>query len=130
MSVLLLNTETGERRIVHDTTGTLKAPWRVEKRVSNPAITGQLHLQSKLALEAKLATWASSLGLPVSRFLDAARWLLKKDCPFCQLGTQVLRRVEELGKEKTEELIRRILEAKKENDLKALQQLQEEFKKL
>lgn len=75
---------------------------------------------------AKLVTLAATYHLPIGQFLDVARWLLKKDCPYCQLGTQVLRKVQQLGSAKTQHLVMRILQAKAVNDLDALSKIKEE----
>lgn len=74
-------------------------------------------------LQANLAIWAQRLGVPVPQFLDAARWLLGKGCSFCNAGTQILRRVNELGEERTAELITQILEAKKRQDFETLEKI-------
>jgi len=119
MIIILENTETGELKQLHDQ-GSFRAPWRIRETI--PEVSSQQH-----QLEASLAVWATQLKIPVPQFLDAARWLLKKNCPYCELGTQVLKRVKELGEKRSIELVQRILTAKDANDRDALEQIRQEI---
>ena len=76
---------------------------------------------------AKLAVWSQKLGLPTADFLDAARWLLEKDCAYCQLGTQVLRQIDNLGDKRAERLLTMILEAKKVDDRDSLERIRKDL---
>ena len=115
MRVILENTETHELRELQDS-GNFKRPWRIKEVV--PESDSQA---------GKLAVIATQLGLPVPQLLDAARWLLKKDCPYCQLGTQILRRINDLGQDKAITLVNRILTAKAQNDINTLNQIRNEI---
>ena len=119
MRVILENTETGELRELRNK-GNFRIPWRIKEVI--PEEDTQIH-----ELQATLAVLATRVGLPVAKFLDAARWLLNKNCPFCQLGTRVLKRVKELGEERSIELIQRILVAKDNDDKVALAQITQEI---
>jgi hypothetical protein len=119
MRIILENTETGELKEFRNR-GNFRAPWRIRETI--PEDDKPAH-----ELEAKLAVLATKTGLPVAKFLDIARWILNKACPFCQLGTQVLKRVEELGEERSIALIQRILVAKDNNDIDTLNQIKQEI---
>lgn len=82
---------------------------------------------SLLPNKIKVALFAVKLGLPVADILDAARFILGKSCPYCQLSTNLLRLVDSLGEEKVKEYITKCLNAKKNNDLAALATLQKEI---
>lgn len=69
-----------------------------------------------------LACWATRLGVPLPTLLDAARHLLRKKCSRCQLGTMVLRRIRELGPQKTEEILTRILATKNPQEIEKIKQ--------
>lgn len=119
MKIILENPETGELRELRDK-GSFSRPWRIKETI--PEQSTRTH-----ETQATLAVFASKVGLPVAQFLDAARWLLRKDCPYCQLGTQVLKRVTELGEVRSIELIQRILAAKDANDINVLTQIRQEI---
>jgi len=119
MRVILENTKTGELRELRDQ-GNFRLPWRIREVI--PEVDKRAH-----EMDATLAVFATKLGVPVPRLLDAARWLLRKDCPYCQLGTQVLKRVKELGEARSIELIQRILIAKDTNDHNVLEQIKQEI---
>jgi hypothetical protein len=116
MKVILENTETGELREMHNN-GSFVRPWRIKEVVPESTPDN---------INAKLAVIGTKLGLPIPQFLDAARWLLKKDCPYCELGTEILRRIAKLGDKQTTEFIKRILAAKSANDIDALNQIRRE----
>ncbi len=123
--VILENTETGELRKAGNS-GSFRKPWRVKEFIpDDPAKAAEVSVKQKR--DAKLAVWGTKFGLPVPQLLDAARWLLKKDCSYCQLGTQVLRRMEELGEERTRELVAQILAAKEANDESVLIRMRKEL---
>jgi hypothetical protein len=121
MSVILENIETGEIQEV-GSAGLIPKGWRV-KGIGKPKGGLVLAKPEDPQIDVKLAVWAQKIGLPVAQFFDAARWLLDKHCPYCQLGTQILKRVEELGEDRTRELVAQILEAKKRQDLEALERI-------
>jgi hypothetical protein len=122
MSVILENKETGETRVVGNS-GKVPKGWKIKEYISD----GNKSAHVKKEREAKLAVYATKLGLPVPQFLDAARWLLQKDCPYCQLGTQVLRRISELGEERAQELVARVLAAKETDDKEELNRIRQEI---
>ncbi len=113
--VLLENIETGEV-VEAPPAGSVPPGFRIK---------GVVVTKKADPITARLAVWSQKFGLPTADLLDAARWLLNKDCPFCQLGTQVLRRIDELGDEKATSAIVQILEAKKQNDLGRLEQIRQ-----
>lgn len=119
MRIILENTETHELRELQDR-GSFKRPWRIKETIPD----GSGPTNDKMSVQ--LAVFATKLGLPVPQLLDAARWLLQKDCPYCKLGTQVLRRVSELGEQRSLELINRILAAKQSNDRNTLHEIRRE----
>jgi len=123
MSVIVENIETGETEVLGDS-GVLPSGWRVKEFVSDRIKHESIEDKQK---GARLAVLATKLGLPVPQLLDAARWLLQKDCPYCQLGTQVLRRIDELGEEKAQELVARVLAAKTSNNKQELLKIREEM---
>jgi hypothetical protein len=116
MKVILSNPLTGEKKTVIGNRGQIPKGWKILEIIKD-----------KSAKDVQLAVWASKYNLPLASFLDAARWLLDKDCPFCQLGTQVLRRINELGRERAEKLIEEILVAKQANDTDYLEKLRKQF---
>lgn len=120
MKVILENTETGELREMGDR-GSFKRPWKIKETIPDPPST------SNALLKTKLAVFATKLGLPLPEFLDVARWLLKKDCPFCQMGTEILKRIDGLGETKAMELLNRILIAKNTNDMNTLDLIKQEL---
>lgn len=118
--IYLKNSETGEERMFINKVEAYRAPWRIdriEKYLDPDSAAGRV--------DAKLAVWAEKIGIPVAAFADAARWLLAKDCPFCQLGSRVLKRIEELGPETTEWALAEILAAKDRGDADRLVQIRE-----
>jgi len=118
MKVILENTETGELKELYEH-GKFQRPWRIKEIVPGENKPGK-------DMAARFAVFSTKLGLPVPQLLDAARWLLQKDCPYCQLGTKILRRIDELGENRSFELIKRILTAKANNDVGALDQIRRE----
>jgi hypothetical protein len=123
MKVTLENIETGET-VELGNSGRIPKGWRVKSAQSTRS---DPHAAAKRERDAKLAVYAAQAGLPVAQFLDAARWLLKKNCPYCQLGTMVLRRIDELGPEKAQELVTRVLVAKDANDIEELNRIKLEI---
>lgn len=123
MAVLIENTETGEvREVAKGPDGRyplLHTPWRLK---GDPSLVRRKTAYEKHVhdLNSRVAAYAQKLGLPVADFLDTARWLLDKDCPFCQVATRVLRRIGELGDEKAIDVLNRIQAAKAANDHEAL----------
>jgi hypothetical protein len=123
MKVTLENIETGET-VELGNSGKIPKGWRVKSARSTRSDPGAV---AKRERDAKLAVYAAQAGLPVAQFLDAARWLLKKNCPYCQLGTMVLKRIDELGPEKAQELVTRVLVAKDANDIEELNRIKLEI---
>ncbi len=109
--ITLWNPETGEERVIVGQ-GTFQRPWRVKSIYHEPRRE-----------DLRLAMWAERKGIPVDKFLDAARWLLRKECPFCQLGTKVLQAIDALGEERTGEILDAIIAAKDANDLTRLEEI-------
>ena len=91
------------------------------------AIKPKQQVVSNKSTRAKLAVWATKIGIPVPTLLDMSRWLLNKDCPYCQLGTKVLKLLDELGEDKAKELLSRILIAKETNDIGELNNIRLEL---
>lgn len=117
--LLIQHKETGETRELSGNGGAIPSGWFLVKGLPD----GPPPNNKVREFELQLAMWATKFRLPVAGFLDAARWLLDKDCPFCQLGTQVLRRINELGEERAEKALREILAAKDANDLAKLEEI-------
>lgn len=122
MKVIIENTETGELIEMGDR-GSFKRPWRIKETIPDPASAST----NDTLLQTKLAIFATKLGIPLPQFLDAARWLLKKDCPFCQMGTEILKRIDELGEVKAMELLNMILVAKSTNNINTLNFIKQEL---
>jgi hypothetical protein len=118
MIVILENTETGELHELKDR-GSFQRPWRIKEVIPE-------HKPDTNSVKVQLAVLGTKFGLPVPQLLDAARWLLKKNCPYCELGTEVLRKINELGEQQVQELITRILTAKASNDIDALNKIRQE----
>ncbi len=85
MPVIIENPQTGETRTLEkDASGrypTFQVPWRVRgttQSVQRAAVVADYKMQ----VQSKLAVYATRLGLPVASFLDSARWLLDRDCPY------------------------------------------------
>lgn len=115
IEIVIENIATGEVQKSHKPI-TVPSGWRVKEIIKH---------QGPVA--AKVAVWAQRFGLPVAEFSDAARWLLRQDCPYCQLASQVLKAIEELGPEATEHYFGLILKAKNANDMARLEQIREEI---
>jgi hypothetical protein len=126
MEIILENPQTGETMVL--TKGAdgkwpgFKTPWKVKGTPQSVAQQTVIQ-QQKAQVQSVVAVLAAEAGLPVADFLDAARWLLDKDCPFCQLATLVLRRVAQLGRAEAVSLVKRIKLAKDNQDAEALQLL-------
>jgi hypothetical protein len=130
MKFILENQETREVKEIIGSKAQYSKPWKLiktERESSDDLKRRATGTKRHAEYEAKIAVWATKFGLPVPQFLDAARWLLDKKCPFCQLGTQVLKRIDELGAEKAEVFLTRILSAKEDNNLDLLNQLKSEL---
>jgi len=78
-------------------------------------------------VQSKIAVYAQRMGLPAAGFLDAARWLLDRDCPYCQLATEALRRINEMGDEMAIYFLNRIQVAKANNDMEELRRIRQEI---
>ncbi len=131
-SVVIENPETGETKMLEKNTlgkyPSFKLPWRVKGTLTE--IQRGDGVKERIAtIQSVLAVYASKVGLPVADFLDAARWMLDKECPFCQTVTNVLRRVAELGDERSMDLILRIKLAKDKKDEPALWLIKEEIRR-
>lgn len=124
----LINTITQERKVLINQ-ASYGPPWKVERieYVKNPGEPGGMDNEHTRATKARIAVWLQKSGLPVAEFYDAMRWVLKKDCPFCQMGTQVLKAIDELGEDKVEEALEEILKAKDANDMARLEQIKKDL---
>ena len=122
--IYLRNEITGEEKVLLNQGG-YKAPWKVVKVESykEPGDKGWAVTEETKKREARLAVFAQKMGLPLAEFLDAARWLLQKDCPFCQMATQILKSIDELGEDKAREAIAEILVAKEAKDFDRLEKV-------
>jgi len=106
---ILENTETGEIKEVEGATVSYQKPWRV-KGFKGSASTA-------------VAVAATKLGVPMPQILDAVRWLIQKDCPFCAEGTKVLRHLNEIGEDRAKDIIDQIRAAKEAKDLTRLEEI-------
>ena len=113
---ILENIKTGQTIERQENTGTLEPGWRVKQFIPD---SNKRREENKIAL----AIWATKLGLPVANFLQLARWLLDKDCPYCEMGGKVLNKIKELGEDKAHDALVKILAAKDRNDLAALEEI-------
>src|SRR5215510_5207704 len=126
--IVIKNQITGEEMVFLGQ-GSYKAPWKLDRveTVRVPGEPGEPETEESLARKSKLAVWATKHGLPLPQFLDAARWLLQKDCAFCQLATQVMRAIDSMGDAKAEHAITRILAAKDRGDHAELEKIKKEL---
>lgn len=123
MGIIIENADTGETKVIEkDASGKypkMSVPWRVLNSTHN--IEHQSVMRNVVTtIQSALAVYATKAKLPVPEFLDTARWLLDKDCPACEMVTQLLRRIEDLGPEKAMNLVARIKIAKDLKDETAL----------
>jgi len=109
--IQIKNTQTGEFKLINNGES-FRPPWAFVSVIAH-----------KTERETKLAIWATKLGLPLPAFLDAARWLLDKDCPFCEVGVRVLRQIEDIGEDKATTYLKMILDAKERGDHGALAEI-------
>lgn len=129
MPVIIENPETGETRTLEKENGrypAFKVPWRVKgttQSVQRASVAADYQMQ----VQSKLAVYATRMGLPVAGFLDTARWLLDRNCPYCQLATEALRRIQELGDEMAIFFLNRIQVAKANNDMEELRRIRQEI---
>ncbi len=109
--------DAGERRVgqIPDLQGAVASQGH---DADHPAGEGSVGLQDGGAVQARL---------PVAGFLDTARWLLDRDCPYCQLATEALRRIQELGDEMAIYFLNRIQLAKANNDAEELRRIRQEI---
>jgi hypothetical protein len=122
--IIIKNQDTGEEQVFLNQ-GSYKLPWKLDRveTIRVPGEPGEPETEAILARRAKLAVWTTKLGLPIHEFFDLARWMLKKDCPYCQMGTQVLKAIDELGEAKAEKALGEILQAKKDDDHARLERI-------
>lgn len=128
-TVIIENPDTGETRLLEKVNGKyppITLPWRVKGTLESVQ-REKVVTDRRAHTQSMLATYATRLGLPVPQFLDAARWLLDKNCPYCQLGTQVLRRISEIGADRAIELLDRIQKAKANQDTDELVRIRKEI---
>jgi len=129
-SVIIENPQTGETRTLEkDASGrypTFHLPWRVKGTVEGIK-QAAVQANAQMLLQSKIAVYAQRMGLPAAGFLDAARWLLDRDCPYCQLATEALRRIQELGDEMAIYFLNRIQVAKMNNDMAELRRIRQEI---
>lgn len=117
IKVTLENTLTGETKIVNGP-ASFTAPWKIQsiEKVAN-----------EKKYPTRLVVWAQKRGMPVAQFLDAARFLLQKDCPFCQTGTKVLKEIDRLGEDRAEKILDEILAAKDAGNTARLAEIRKEL---
>jgi len=130
MPLVLENMETGETRIIKPSSDgkypSWQKPWKYKQLIKDELVS--IERQKKAAeKKARLAVAATKVGLPVPAFLKFVRQVGRLNCPYCQLGTQVLKKLDELGEEAALDLLARILLAKKQKDAQTLAELVEEF---
>lgn len=126
MAIILENTETKETREMKS--GEMfSAPWHVKGTVAN-----EQRSQAKNALKAELATMASEFGVPMAGLLSGARWLLGKDCPFCEVGGEFLALLQNgaIDRAQAKDLICQVLNAKDQKDYAALAALKGTLERL
>lgn len=110
--IKLEHAQTGETIEVSSGT-TFREPWRVKGIKEN--VDRQAENRERAA---KLSTMLSGWGLPLSMTLTAIRWLLGKNCPYCQVGGEFLKLLEDgkIGEAECKELVIQVLNAKDQND--------------
>lgn len=120
--IILENTKTGEQKMVQGSVR-FKPPWKVK---------GSVMAQKKNEAAAQIAVLASRLGIPTSKFLAGARWLLGMKCPYCQVGGEFLALLElgTISEGEATMLVQQALDAKDRNDTEALEQLKGKLKSL
>src|SRR5688572_7420581 len=125
--IIIEDNTTKQRRFVEANEMTKLAPNEraigTEKGLSN----AQAKRDKTTAAKARFAIIATKLGLPVPAFLKLVRQVGQISCPFCQFGTKVLEHLDRLGDEKAQDILKRVLVAKAENDHNTLAKLVEEF---
>lgn len=116
MAIEIENIETHEVRLLEKLPSgfypNFGAPWKIKQIARlHPAIQNN-------EKAAKLSTMLSGWGLPLSMTLTAIRWLLGNDCPFCQVGGEFLKLLEDgkIGEAECKELVIQVLNAKDQND--------------
>lgn len=120
--IYLKNVETGEEKVFIDKAEAYRHPWkldRVEKYLDPDSQQGRI--------DAKIAVWAQKLGLPVAQFFDLARLILEKDCPFCQMGTKILKTIDDIGEERAHRYLSELLNAKERKDFDTLARIRNEL---
>jgi hypothetical protein len=134
MQVVIENPETGETKTLEKQPNgqypVVQLPWRVKGTVTTLAqaeVLEQRKASMAMQLKSRVAVYAAKAGIPMAEFLDTARWLLDKDCPYCQTGTLVLRRIQELGEDIAVQLLNRIQEAKARQDNTELSRIRHEI---
>lgn len=126
--IIIKNSITGEEKVLLNQ-GNFRDPWKVVRveHVRKPGEPGEAVTQAMQDRRAKLAVWAEKHHLPVVEFLQFARWITKKDCAFCELGTKVLEAIDELGEHDAERALTRIFAAKDRNDHDELVRIRKEL---
>lgn len=148
MIVAIENTKTGEERtleVQYGTSSNIPAFWRAKPvppknnvplvSIARPEVAIEILPRKQTLFAAQLATMISGWGLPTSMTLSAIRWLLGNDCPFCQVGGEFLKLLEDgkIGEAECKELVIQVLNAKDQNDevrLAALKGRLEELRNL
>ena len=131
MSIIIEHGETGEQRTLEkDARGQyprMMAPWR--PKGTPVGIKAQ---EIKNAGLTKISTIVSSWGLPLSMTLSALRWLLGQNCPYCQVGGEFLKLLEDgkISNAECKDLVLRVLNAKDQNDERALKALKGRLEEL
>jgi hypothetical protein len=124
--MIVLENDKGEIREVQSGQ-TWTAPWKPKGTVAN-----MRREQAKNEATAHFATLASEWGLPTSVVASVARWLLAKNCPYCDIAGEFLALLEsgKIEKSQARILVLRALNAKDQNDREELSQLKGELLRL
>lgn len=78
-------------------------------------------------IQYRLAVLAQYIGIPIADVLDAGRVLIGHKCQFCKAGTEIIRQVHAIGQVRAILLLKRIIEAKKANDIESLEAIKKEI---
>lgn len=135
MKIILQNKKTGVQRLLEpdgagnfpafDTSWIALAPQLVSKPILMPRVAVNRRLSESAA---KISSW----GLPLEMSLSAIRWLLGKNCPYCQVGGEFLKLLEDgkISELECKELVLQVLNAKDQKDEKTLTALKGRLEEL
>jgi hypothetical protein len=76
-------------------------------------------------MAAQMAAMLSGWGLPLASALSAARWLMGRHCPYCEIATEFLKLLEQgkVDQDKVRSLLVDVLNAKEQKDERRLEAL-------